>query len=62
MQENPELDIVSGSGVGHETPDFLTLSERSKRDSQSTVAGPPSCASVALSRRLGFNSMEVDFN
>ena len=49
-----ELDIVSGSGVGHETPVFEALSERSNyiRDSQSTVAGSPSCASVALRRRL----------
>ena len=54
MQENLELDIVSGSGVGHGTPNFAALSERSnyRRDSQSTVAGPPSCASVALRRRL----------
>ena len=45
----------SGSGVGHGTPDFDALSERSnnKRESQSTVAGPPSCASVSLRRRLG---------
>ena len=49
-----ELDIVSGSGVGHGTPNFDALSERSNywRHSQSTVAGPPSCASVALRRRL----------
>ena len=48
-----ELDIVSGSGVGHGTPDFDALSERSKyrRDSQSTVAGPPSCASVARQKQ-----------
>ena len=54
MQGNLELDIVSESGVGHGTPDFAALSERSnyRRDSQSTVAGPPSCASVALRRRL----------
>ena len=54
MQGNLELDIVSGSGVGYGTPDFDAQSERSKyrRDSQSTVAGPPSCASVALRRRL----------
>ena len=46
--------MVSGSGVGHGTPDFDALSERSnyRRESQSTVAGPPSCASVALRRRL----------
>ena len=39
-----ELDIVSGSGVGHGTPNLDALSERSnyRRDSQSTVAGPPS--------------------
>ena len=54
MQGIFELDIVSGSGVGHGTPDFDFLSERSnyKRDSQSSVAGPPSCASVALRRRM----------
>ena len=54
MQGNLELDIVSGSGVGHGTPVFDALSERSnhRRDYQSTVAGPPSCASVALKRRL----------
>ena len=48
-------DIVSGSGVGHGTPDVDALSERSnyRRESQSTVAGPPSCANVALRRRLG---------
>ena len=48
---------VSGSGLGHGTPDFDALSERSnyRRESQSTVAGPPSCASVALVRRLGDN-------
>ena len=52
MQGIFELDIVSGSGVGHGTPDFDALSERSnyRRESQSTVAGPPSCASVALRR------------
>ena len=46
MQRILELDIVSGSDVGHETPNFKALSERSicRRDSQSTVAGPPSCA------------------
>ena len=40
--------------MGHGTPDFEALSERSnyRRDSQSTVAGPPSCASVALRRML----------
>ena len=55
MQGIPKLDIVSGSGVGHGTPDFDVLSERSnyRRDSQSTVAGPPSYANVALRRRLG---------
>ena len=44
MQGNLEFDIVSGSGVGHGTPDFDALSERSnyRRDSQSTVAGRPS--------------------
>ena len=49
-----ELDIVSGSGVIHGTPDFDSLSERSnyRRESQSTIAGPPSCASVAMRRRL----------
>ena len=54
MQGNFELDIVSGSGVGHGTPNFDALSERSnyRRDSQSTIAGPRSCASVALRRRL----------
>ena len=53
MQGILELDIVSGSGVGHGTPDFDALSERSnyRRESQSTVAGPPGCASVALRRR-----------
>ena len=52
MQRIHELDIVSWSGVG--TPDFDALSERSnyRRYSQSTVAGPPSCVSVALRRRL----------
>ena len=55
MQGILELDIVSGSGVGHGTPDFDAQSERSNygRESQSTVAGPPSCASVALRRKLG---------
>ena len=59
MQGILELDIVSGSGVGHGTPDFEALSERSnyRKDSQSTVAGPPSCASVALRRRLGYGAM-----
>ena len=40
MQGNPELDIVSGSGVGYETLVFEALSERSnyRRDYQSTVA------------------------
>ena len=54
MQGNLELDIVSGSGAGHEASVFYPLSEPSnyRRDSQSTVAGPPSCASVALRRRL----------
>ena len=49
-----EIDILSGSGVGHGTPDFDALSERSnyRRESQSTVAGPPSCASVVLRRKL----------
>ena len=42
MQGILELDIVSGSGVGHETPVFGALSDR-RRDSQSTVAGQPSC-------------------
>ena len=55
MQGILEFDIVLGSGVGHGTPDFDALSERSKyrRESQSTVAGPPSCASVARRRRPG---------
>ena len=55
MQGILELDIVSGSSVGHGTPDFDGQSERSNhgKESQSTVAGPPSCASVALRRRLG---------
>ena len=46
MQGILELDIVSGSGVGHGTPDCDGLSERSnyRRESQSTVAGSPSCA------------------
>ena len=63
MQGIPELDIVSGSGVGRGTPDFTVLSERSnyRRDSQSTVAGPPSCASVALRRRLGRGSLTTVF-
>ena len=54
MQGILELDIVSGSGVSHGTPDFEALSKRSnyRRESQSTVAGPPSCAGVALRRRL----------
>ena len=34
--------------MGHGTPDFCVP----EKDSQSTVAGPPSCASVALKRRL----------
>ena len=51
--------IVSRSGVGHGTPDFDALSERSnyKKESQSTVAGPPSCASVALRRRLSIPTL-----
>ena len=59
MQGILELDIVSGSGVGHGTPDFEALSERSnyRRESQSTVAGPPSCASVALRRGLQLNML-----
>ena len=44
MQGIFELDIVLGSGVGHGTPDFCVP----ERDSQSSVAGPPSCASVTL--------------
>ena len=54
MKGNLELDIVSGSGVGHETPVSEALLERRnyKRDSQSSVAGPTSCASLALRRRL----------
>ena len=54
MQGILKLDIVSGSGVGQGTPDFVSLSERSnyRRDSQSTVVGPPSCVRVALRRRL----------
>ena len=61
MQGILELDIVSGSGVGHGTPDFIALSERSNyiRDSQSTVAGPSSCASVALRRRLDITLLEL---
>ena len=41
--------------MGHGTPDLDALSEHSnyRRDYQSTVAGPPSCASVALRKRLG---------
>ena len=40
--------------MGHGTPDFDALSERSnyRRDSQSTVAGPTSRASVAMRKRL----------
>ena len=43
MQGNLELEMVSGSGVGHNTPAFEALSERSnyRKDSQSTVAGSP---------------------
>ena len=54
-----EFDIVSGSGVGHGTPNFDALSERSnyRRDSQSTVSEPPSWASVALRRRLRQNCL-----
>ena len=54
MQGSLVLDIVSGSGLGHETPVFEALSERSnyRRDSQSTVAGPPSCA-VKEAGRVG---------
>ena len=61
MQGIHELDIVSGSGVGHGTPAFDALSERRnyRRDSQSTVAGPPGCASVALRRRLTFKQLPL---
>ena len=61
MQGIIELDIVSGSGVGHGTPDFDALSECSNygRESQSTVAGPPSCASVALRRRLPATPLSI---
>ena len=56
MQGILKLEIVSGSGVGNGTPDFDALSERSnyRRESQSTVAGPPSCArpGVTLRRRM----------
>ena len=54
VEGNLELDIVSGSVMGHETPVFEALSKRInyRRDSQSSVAGPPNCASVALRRRL----------
>ena len=54
MQGIFELDIVSESGVGHGTPVCVALLDRSnyRRDSQSTVAGPSNCASVALRRRL----------
>ena len=54
MQGNLELEIVSGSGVGHEKPVFEALSERSnyRRDYQRTVAGSPICASVVLTRRV----------
>ena len=63
MQGILELDIVPGSGVGHGTPDFDALSEHSnyRRESQSTVAGPPSCASVALRRRLGHPGADLEF-
>ena len=44
MKGSLELDIVSGSGVGQGIPNFDALSDRSnyRKDSQSTVAGPPS--------------------
>ena len=62
MQGILELDIVSGSGVGHGTPHFDALLERSnyRRESQSTVAGPHSCASVALSSGLGYHRRTCD--
>ena len=46
--------VGKGQAWGHGTPDFDAQSGRGikKRDSQSTVAGPPSCASVVLRRRL----------
>ena len=61
MQGILKLDIVSGSGAGHETPVFEALSERSnyRRDSGSTVTGPPSCASVSLRRRLAEHQQRV---
>ena len=55
-QRNVTFDTVGkGQDWGHGTPDFDAQSGRGnkKRDFQSTVAGPHSCASVALRRRLG---------
>ena len=50
MQVILELDILSGSGVGHGTPDFDALSERSnyRRESQRTVAEPPTCSCASV--------------
>ena len=50
MQGIIELDIVSGSGVGHGTPVFDALSERSNysKQSQSTVAGPEKEAGLSM--------------
>ena len=62
MQGILELDIVSGSGVGHGTPDFDALSERSnhRRDSQSTVAGPPTETSIFADFCMFFGHQRVD--
>ena len=54
-QRNVIFDTVrKGQARGHGTPDFDAQSRRGirKKDFQSTVAGPPSCTSVALRRRL----------
>ena len=50
-QRNVTFDTVGkGQAWGHGTPDFDAQSGHciKKRDCQSTVAGPPSCASLAL--------------
>ena len=69
MQGILELNIVSGSGVGHGTPDFDAQSERSnyRRDSQSTsklswcenvktVSSKAHSMIGMINRSVGFNS------
>ena len=54
-QRNVTFDTVGkGQAWGHSTPDVDALSGRgiTERNSQRTVAGSPSCASLALRRRL----------